>query len=200
MSNEREIHQLLLDVLDYIRQEQLIALRLPKVQKPASLKKEEPPLSDFRGERKPQRCEKSSFPFEEASLRKLMVETLPEARMSNQIPSDHAAKRKNPEVGLLAFHERQLPFLQKLARAITHHLAPAKIWKADRLVPCDSLTLFLATHADILSHPSLKKECKESPSPTLFGIPLLFLSPMDDYQNNPSLKRALWNHLCQILQ
>lgn len=212
MANEKEVHELLVSVLAYIRQEQLVVALPKKVLKPDLLKNkvESSPTKKLEEkiEKSPiSKWEKKSSSFDKSSLQKLIVETLPEVRICNHTPNNAKAKidvelckKKYPQVGLIAFHQKQLPFLQKLARAINHHLVPTKIWKANRVKPLGSLRLFLATQADILSHSSLKKECRESPKPTLFEIPLLFLSPIEAYEKNPALKRALWNHLCQILQ
>lgn len=141
--------------------------------------------------------------IDDLSMRQLILRVLPELKLTDKIPSDAKAKalaelykHKAPQVALLTEKPEELPFLKALAKAIHTQLKPAKILGIDKIQPADSLRLFIATHAGVASHPAFK----ESPTPTLFGIPLILLAPISEYEKNPSLKRALWDHLCQILR
>ncbi len=152
---------------------------------------------------------------------RLLQRLAPHLALSDEIPPDAGAQKRANQwkekaqaapVAILSFGEKgqERVFLDSLASAIAQKLAPSAVIDAARLereqnweifLEIDILKLILAP-ADFQKRPQLMRHYKEFPSTSqlyLGKVPLLVLSPVSAYLNNPSLKRTLWETLCQLL-
>lgn len=204
MSNDNSnlLTALVQDVLTYIRQEHSVTPSEKKIPQSAPpVQKQKPaPIQE-------QPILKSQPAPPQEPMRKLIEQVLPQMQIREQIPSDAKAralaqlyKKKSPQVILLSSDADELFFLKALAKAIHEKLAPTKILEAAKFEKVDGLRLIITTHAGIESKAEFKAHFKESPMPLLFEVPLVLLAPPSEYENNHNLKRALWNHLCQLLK
>jgi hypothetical protein len=155
-----------------------------------------------------------------SALSKLWQDNYPHSPILNNIPSDEQAKLicqrwqyppSIPEVVLLYFNENlhEKAFLSNVAAAITQYFAPAGLIAAakaeseknwDKLLSTPSVRLVIAHHHSLYTLPELTKNYCEDPvrgNHTLGRVPLLLLSDLSLYMQQPKLKIALWQSLCQ---
>jgi len=153
----------------------------------------------------PEREESKKEPLEMSfgEMKKAALKAFPDLRLVEKPLNDALAQRRAnvykseaPQVALIMSNEKQLPFLSSLEKAISNQLAPAQIMHIDKIEKQEAVRLIVATYSDVAPHPTFK----ESPKPLLLGIPLILLAPIAEYDQNPPLKRALWDHLCQLLK
>lgn len=226
MSNEaQQFSNLVKDLITYLREEQVLDPPLPNTRsssittlpKASSLSEGEntsqltlptsPQVLKRPGNAEIRKIQptQSSFhtPNPDPSMRQLVSRALPNLRLTSKTLDDTSArasiqlsKKNAPHILLLAQDPSQISFLKTLAQAIQKKFLPTKICGINRVEHAESVRLFIATHACAITHPAFK----ESPQPSLFGVPLILLAPIPDYKNNLLLKRTLWNQLCQILR
>lgn len=146
---------------------------------------------------------------------KLLPSLFPDLKLCTTIPSDqHAQKLKNkwldnhviPPVIILSFqqNDKHLAFLKNVAKAISLHLAPARVLSADQIekekkwetiLTSSHLKLVIASDYDIYLKPQLMHFYKEVPQQNrhfLHQTPLLLLSDLSLYLKDPQLKSLLW--------
>jgi hypothetical protein len=118
-----------------------------------------------------------------------------------------------PEIILLSIAStpRENTFLSHVAIAIDQCIAPAKLIEAtafesdkewQKLLESSSLKYIIACHHKLNALPELMKFYHEDSSHgrhTLGRVPLLLLSDLSLYMQEPKLKRLLWQTLCQTL-
>jgi hypothetical protein len=156
------------------------------------------------------------------SIRKEVEKQFPEMQLITQPPDDALAKKVGqhwkqsavePEVVILSFQETpdQQVFLQNMRAAINQRLAPCVIYSAltiekrqvwEKLFNMKDLRLIITTDYGMYSLPGLMRHYRESPEKSeryLGGIPLLLLTDITVYLNQPQLKSALWQALSTML-
>jgi len=157
-----------------------------------------------------------------ADIKKLMVEKYPSQVILDDIPSDQAAKThsrhynghlKVEEVVILSFNEntKQVDFLDNLARAISTMIAPCAVISANRIefelgwqdfLNHQNLKRVIATYYGLSGSEELRNHFKEQNknAKTFLGnIPLMLLSDISIYFQNPHLKANLWYEIKQFL-
>jgi hypothetical protein len=136
------------------------------------------------------------------------------------IPSDEQAKIISrrwqnppsvPNIVLLYFNENphEIAFLNNIAAAITQYFGSAGLIAApkvesergwNKLLSASSLKLVITHHHSLFTLPELTQQYREDPvrgNHTLGRAPLLLLSDLSLYMQQPKLKIALWQALCQ---
>lgn len=153
-------------------------------------------------------------------MRELVAKIAPSLTLISSIPSDEKAKRvKNkwkeesliPTVALLSSRGPSLSFLENVAKAIEAHFTSSKVLLVDgfeqknswdSFLSAPQLKLIIAPGQVVWSSPMLMRHYKENPAQNtrhLGSIPVLLLSDASLYLKDPSLKRSLWNLLCQTI-
>ncbi|MBA2726630.1 MAG: hypothetical protein H0U49_00450 [Parachlamydiaceae bacterium] len=155
-----------------------------------------------------------------SELCKLWQENYPHTPVIMTIPSDEQAKVISrrwqnpptvPNIVLLCFNENphEIAFLNNVAAAITQYFGSAGLIAAvkveseknwNKLLSTPSLKLIIAPHHSLYTLPDLMKQYCEDPlrgNHTLGRVPLLLLSDLSLYMQQPKLKIALWQTLCQ---
>lgn len=159
---------------------------------------------------------KEAVPFDDfaAALRKIS----PSVNFVSEPPSDVQAKRisegwKHPmhEMGAIVFSlgepQTEKAFLQNLAKAIDTRLTPARCIEAtnknlDQLLAEKNLKCILVPPT-FVKFPPLLAHLRELPATGekfFGGVPLVVLSPIASYFQQPQLKSALWKRLCLMIQ
>lgn len=154
-------------------------------------------------------------------IRTILKKVAPSLTLSNSIPSDEKAKKiknawrehaKIPDIALLVTESSSLSFLKQVAKAIELHFFPSKVidvklfeqnnnW--DTFLNTANLKMIIAPDSVIWSCKHLMRYYHEFPNKKeryLGKIPLLLLPDPSLYIKDPSLKRSLWNLLCQVLK
>lgn len=153
-------------------------------------------------------------------IKKHIEAVMPSLYINFNIPSDEAAKRKKnsyliteymPDVPILTFQDKASAFLEEVAKAISSHFFLSKVVDLskvegegilDQLIKTDHLKLIIAIDTMLFSHRTLMKYYQEFPAKKeryLGKTPLLLLPDPSLYMKDPSLKRSLWNLLCDML-
>ena len=154
-------------------------------------------------------------------MRTILKKVAPTLVISSSIPSDEKAKKvknawkehaKIPDVVILAVQGPSISFLTGVAKAIELHFFPSKVIDVKPLEQSNNWDVFLnTTNLKIIIAPdSVIWGCKhlmryyhEFPNKKeryLGKIPLVLLPDPSLYIKDPSLKRSLWNLLCQVLK
>lgn len=154
-------------------------------------------------------------------IQAVLKKVAPSLIISNSIPSDEKAKKiknawkehaKIPDITILATQSPSLSFLTQVAKAIEIHFFPSKVIDVKELEQNNNWDVFLNTTnlKMIIAPDSVIWSCKhlmryyhEFPNKKeryLGKIPLLLLPDPSLYIKDPSLKRSLWNLLCQVLK
>lgn len=153
-------------------------------------------------------------------LRSIISKIAPSLPLSHTIPDDTQAKQiKNrwkeqsnvPDIVILAVQGPSLSFLQQVAKAIELHFCSSRVIEVKPLEQQNSWEAFLNTPnlKMIITPDGVLWSCKhlmryyhEFPNKKerfLGKIPLLLLPDPSLYLKDPTLKRSLWNLLCQML-
>lgn len=149
-----------------------------------------------------------------ASIQKLIQEHAPEISILETLEDSQAKQislqRKKAnlplEVIILSFEEgaEEAIFLDNVAKAIDLCLAPAKVYSAQKIeqsqawqqiFSAQELKLIITTDYGMYTLPGLMQHYRESPSKNqryLGGIPILLLTHLKLYMQQPNLKQALW--------
>jgi hypothetical protein len=154
-------------------------------------------------------------------MRAIIKKAAPSLTLFSSPPSDEKAKKiknawkeqsKIPDIPILATKGPSLPFLTHVAKAIELHFFPSKVIDVTTLEQNNSWDVFLNTTnlKMIIAPDSVVWSCKnlmryyhEFPNKKeryLGKIPLILLPDPSLYTKDPSLKRPLWNLLCQVLK
>lgn len=151
----------------------------------------------------------------------LIPKIAPSLTLLEKIPNDAKAQKiKNgwklppeiPEVPLLCLNHPALTFLKDVAQAIEKNFFPSKVldialfeekntW--DVLFQAPHLKLIVIPETMLWQCPNLKRYYHEFPEKNeryLGKCPALLIFDPDLYLKDPSLKRSLWNQLCQALK
>ncbi len=154
------------------------------------------------------------------AMRSLMTQIAPELFLHETAPTDLSAKRikegwkeryATPEVPILLHGKNHLKFLTQIAKAIDtcffpsrivpfEHLEKEKKW--DLFLESQRLKLIIAPDHVLFGSKGLLPYYTENPNEKtrfLGKIPLLLLPDLSLYMKDPSLKRSLWNVICQAL-
>ncbi len=155
-----------------------------------------------------------------SDLCKLWEENYPHSPIIKVIPSDARAKEicqrwqhpaAIPEVALLYYNENEheKAFLSNLAAAISLYFVPAGLVAAPKIeseknwhkfLSSPLLKIVISPHHSLYKLPELTKLYSEDPvrgNHTLGRTPVLLLSDISLYMQEPKLKIALWQTLCQ---
>ena len=155
------------------------------------------------------------LPFE--MVRKQLQEIDPTLRFCSQIPNDSKAKQIKegwkkrtciPSIPILFQGRQYRTFITHLAKAIDTvysschviDVVPNQDWSL--FLASKHLTLILALDKVIFESPALLSLYREIPQKnvrTLGNTPLLLLPNLSLYMKDPSLKRSLWNVICNTL-
>ncbi len=144
----------------------------------------------------------------------LIHEAIPDDAMARKLKNGWQKENTIPQVMILTFNqdESQISFLKNIAKAITLCLAPARVIsglkieaekKWDKLVEAQGVKLIIACDYAFFLQPSLKPHFKEDPKQgkhSLGSIPLLLLSDLNLYLQQPQLKPLLWQAICKELR
>lgn len=155
-----------------------------------------------------------SKPIDFSDLRKIMGEKFPHIPLIDNIPDDAVAKRAIssgkqpltlPQVALLAFDEipAHREFLTNVAKAIEGIGATAQVHSASTLendfgwdvVIRSGVRLVIASSSGLYASPGLQKlhrEVQKQGRHYLGDCPLLLMSDIGFYLQEPSLKHSLW--------
>lgn len=154
-------------------------------------------------------------------LRALVAKSAPSLKLYDTVPSDKEAKKIKsawkeqanvPDIAILGSPHSSLPFLYQVAKAIELHFFSSRVIEVQHLEESNNWEAFLNTanlkivitpDAVLWSCKQLMQYYHEFPNKKqrfLGKIPLLLLPDPSLYLKDPSLKRSLWNLLCQILQ
>jgi hypothetical protein len=150
---------------------------------------------------------------------KLMQKIDPHLTLHDTIPDDQRAKRVNkswqlkgsiPDIPILFKGEvEHRILLQNIAKAIEIHFAPSRIIDIEKVEKWDAflqpphLKLIIVPDSVLWSAKALLPFYKEKPQERkhfLGNTPLLLLPDLSLYFKDPSLKRSLWNVICQMLK
>ena len=116
------------------------------------------------------------------------------------------------QVVILNYDKQTPPFLKNLAFAIEQELATCQILSAprlesekgwDNLLRQTGLKLILTTDYGLFSMPGGMQTFREIPKQAksfLGNIPLLLLTDLSLYLNEPKLKPTLWRAICQMIK
>lgn len=136
-----------------------------------------------------------------------------------QIPSDEEAKKisnnwklsdKHPKVAIVTDESDATSnaFLTNMAKAIQTQLAPAVIISTimlrdekniEKLLGSATLKLIIIAPSTLKLLPHLMKKFREESKKQFLGnIPLCVIAETKEFEKNPKLKIALWNHLKQL--
>lgn len=155
-----------------------------------------------------------------SDLCKLWDENYPHSPILKAVPSDARAKEicqrwqhpaAIPEVALLYYNENEheKAFLSNLAAAISLYFVSAGLVAAPKIesekswhkfLSSPSLKFVISPHHSLYKLPELTKLYSEDPvrgNHTLGRTPVLLLSDISLYMQEPKLKIALWQTLCQ---
>jgi hypothetical protein len=144
-------------------------------------------------------------------------------KVTREIPDDSLAKElaeawKNPisKPHLLFLFLKGNPheerFFENVAKAVSLRLKPAKAIDAtfmekekkwEQILNNEEIKWMFCSKKLLFSLPSLKSHYRFFPAKDehfLHQTPLIFLEPFSSYAQNPSLKKQLWERLCQILK
>ncbi len=137
-----------------------------------------------------------------------------------QIPKDTIAKRIKeswkqtqftPDIPILYSGKQYRPFLENIAKAITVRFAPSHVvdigpleqqQKWDLFLKAKNLKLIIAPDFILWGAKHLMPYYKEYPQEKkrfIGHVPLLLLPDPSLYLKDPSLKRSLWNVICNSL-
>lgn len=153
-------------------------------------------------------------------IKKAIETIMPSFHLNFAIPSDEKAKHaKNnfrftdfmPEVPLFALPGKTFSFLENVAKAINSQFFPSKVIDLskiekesliDELLKSPKLKCILIPDSVLFSSKALLKHYQEFPSKKEYYLgktPLLLLPDPSIYLKDPSLKRLLWNLICDTL-
>lgn len=156
-----------------------------------------------------------------SDMQAILKKLAPEKCSLAPIPSDYVAKKvkeswKNQlfyaEVIVLSGKESSHVFLEHVAKAIESHFRPCKMIKinqleqeksAKALLESSCLKMLIASDQDLWSSQELMGFYHEIPQKKeryLGKKPLLLIPDTSLYFKDPSLKRSLWNLLCQVMK
>ncbi len=155
------------------------------------------------------------------NMRLLFRDIFPNLYLYETPPTDKKAKRikesfkqtfEIPEIPILSSEKIYHPFLNNIAKALTISFAPSKVIqlatiekekKWDLFLKSPKLKLILASNTLIFNSKQILffyRENSNQKTHFLHQTPLFLLPDLSLYLKNPSLKRSLWNQLCQTLQ
>lgn len=185
---------------------------IPPVPKPAEVKQEShvDTIPVPKNEKKEDELFKTFQQFSAMTLK----ETIPDDAIAKDVATRWKNPQKTAEVVLLAFAQNstEMNFLTNLAKAIDARLKSTLVIDAlkiekdrswDRWITSEGLKWIIAPAKALEELPLLKSHLREKPATSerfLGKIPLLLLPALSSYLKNPSLKKSLWQSLCQTLK
>lgn len=153
------------------------------------------------------------------SMRSLVQAQAPTLPILENIPDDtqaralrYAWQKENsiPAIIILSFNqtEQQLAFIKTMAKGISERLAPARVLSAskieaekkwDKLVGSSEIRLIIASDYEFFLQPGLQpyyRTDQQKGKHYLGNKPLLLLSDLNLYMQQPPLKLVLWQAIC----
>jgi hypothetical protein len=139
-----------------------------------------------------------------------IYDAIPDDRVASKIKNTWQKENVIPPVIILTFNqdEQHTLFLKNVAKAISLRLAPARVIsglkveaekKWDKLIESPDIQMIIACDYGFFMQPGLKKHYREDSKQGkhfLGNKPLLLLSDLNLYLQQPQLKALLWQAIC----